>query len=468
LAVAWCGLVVAGVLFAQAALAADRPSRPNIIFILADDLGWGELSCYGQTKYRTPHIDRLADEGLRFTQCYAGSNVCAPSRSCLMTGLHTGHTPIRANNGGNYLYADDLTVAEVLKSRGYKTGLFGKWGLGIEETPGHPNRQGFDEFFGQMHQVHAHFYYPYFLWKNETRYFLPENEGRRRGRYTQDEVQAQALDFIRRSTDGPFFCYLAYTIPHVELVAPDDSVAPFRGKFPETPLPDPRPGYIGADEPYATFAGMVTRLDRYVGEVLNLLRELQIDDQTLVLFSSDNGAQGDAWKRMTDFFQGNGELRGYKGQFYEGGIRVPFLARWPGQVPAGKTTDHVCAFWDFLPTAAELAGAEPPPNLDGLSIVPTLLGRGDQPQHKFLYWEYSYRNGLVQAVRMGDMKAVQPRPGAPMELYDVRHDPREQNNLAGEKPDVLRTIQEYLATARSEGRVYVPPQPQPTVNDYVK
>src|SRR6185503_2037713 len=228
---------------------------PNIIFIMADDLGFGHLGCYGQKKIKTPNIDQLAAEGMRFTQCYAGSHVCAPSRSVLMTGLHAGHTPLRANGGGRALADEDLTVAEVLKSAGYVTGGFGKWGLGTEDSPGRPTRQGFDEFFGFYHQVHAHFYYPYYLWQNETKYPLPENEGGKRGSYSHDVIHSKALEFIRRNRERRFFAYLPYTLPHVELVVPADSMKPYQGKWPETPLPDPRPGYIGAEEPLATYAG---------------------------------------------------------------------------------------------------------------------------------------------------------------------------------------------------------------------
>jgi arylsulfatase A-like enzyme len=447
------------------------PRKPNIVFILADDLGYGELGCYGQKKIRTPHLDRLAAEGMRFTQCYAGSNVCAPSRSTLMTGLHTGHTPIRANGGGLSLAATDVTLPKVLQQAGYATGGFGKWGLGGENSvaqPGHPNRQGFDEFFGYLHQVHAHFYYPYFLWHNETKFFLPENEGKKRARYAHDVIHARVLDFIRRHKDRPFFCYLPYTLPHVELVVPEDSLKPYRGQWKEEPLPDPRPGYIGADEPYATFAGMVSRLDRHVGEIMKLLKELDLDEHTIVLFASDNGAQGGPWKRMTDFFEGNGALRGYKGQFYEGGIRVPLLARWPGHIKAGAVTDHVCAFWDMLPTVAEIAGAPCPANLDGLSFVPTLLGRGKQNQHEFLYWEYPTPRGPTQAVRMGDWKLVQAAQGKPFELYNLRTDPGESRDVADKQPEIVAKIKAYLATARTEMRKYPAGGPDPTVKDYVR
>ena len=455
------------IVLASATMAAAERA-PNIVFILADDLGYGELGCYGQEKISTPNIDRLAEEGMRFTQCYAGSRVCAPSRSTLITGQHTGHTPIRANGSGMYLYDGDVTVAEVLKQAGYVCGGFGKWGLGNNGTDGHPNRQGFDDFFGQLHQVHAHFYYPYWLWKNDTRFMLPENEGHRRARYAHDEIHSQALYFIRRNKDRPIFCYLPYIIPHVELVVPEDSLAPYRGKFPEEPLPDPRPGYIGADEPYATFAGMVSRMDGHVGQIVTLLDELGILDNTVIFFSSDNGGQGGAWTRMTDFFDGNAPLRGYKGQFYEGGIRVPLIARWPGRIAKGSTSDHVCAFWDFLPTAADIAGVETPKQVDGISFLPTLLGNARQPDHEFLYWEYPRGGSVDQAVRMGRWKAVRPTPGGPLELYDLDTDVAETTNVAAEHPRIVEKIEGYISTARTDRRQYNTNVHRPTVDDYVR
>lgn len=446
---------------------AEGAVRPNIVFIMADDLGYGHLGCYGQQKIRTPHLDRMAEEGMRFTQCYAGSMVCAPSRSVLMTGLHTGHTPIRANGSGMALAPADVTVAEVLKTAGYTTGCFGKWGLGIEQTTGHPNRQGFDEFFGFLHQVHAHFYYPYFMWHNETRFPLPENEGRQRGRYSHDEVHAHAVKFIRANKDRPFFCYVPYTIPHVELVVPEDSMKPYRGKWPERPLPDPRRGYIGADEPYATFAGMVSRMDRHVGEIMQLLKQLDLDEKTIVFFTSDNGGQGNAWQRMTDFFAGNQPLRGYKGEFYEGGIRVPMIVRFPGRISPGSESDHVCAFWDVLPTLAEIAGAEPPAGVDGLSFLPTLLGVGEQRQHELLYWEYPRAAGLLQAARLGDWKLVQAAADKPFALYNLRDDVSEQHDLAERHPEIVQRIEAMMAGARKPARRFPKVQP-PRIDDFVR
>ncbi len=445
------------------------PRPPNIIFILADDLGYGELGCYGQEKIQTPYIDRLAAEGMKFTQAYAGSYSCAPSRSALITGLHTGHTPVRGGHSGEHLLDTDGTVAEVLKQAGYATGAFGKWGLGLEDTPGHPNRQGFDEFFGYLDHVHAHFYYPYFLWKDEAKFYLPENEGKKQVRYSHDEIHAQAMGFIQRNRDRPFFAYIPYTLPHSELVVPEDSLQLYRGKFVEEPLPDHRPGYKGADEPYATYAGMISRLDLHVGEIVALLKRLGIEEETVVFFSSDNGPQGKAWQRVTDFFDGNGPLRGYKAQFYEGGIRVPMIARWPGKITPGSVSHLVTAFWDFLPTAAELAGVESSFPVDGISVVPTLLGSGEpQATHPFLFWEFTNAHTSSRAVRMGKWKGVQPASDTRWELYDLEKDPEESTNMAREHPEVLGKIDAYVVKARSERRSYPVPRERTSAATYVR
>lgn len=448
-------------------------TSPNIVFILADDLGYGALSCYGQEHFATPHIDRIAAEGMRFTQAYAGSHVCQPSRCALMTGLHTGHTAVRANNVDQLLLPEDVTIAELLQEQGYATGGFGKWGLGYEGTTGHPNRQGFDEFFGQYLQVHAHFYYPFWVWHNEEKFPLPENEGRKQVRYVADETHAKALDFIRRSHQGPFFAYLPYIIPHVELVVPEDSEAPFRRKFPKRAIVDSRPGYLGSEDGLATYAGMVTRLDRYVGEVLALLDELGVADNTVVIFSSDNGGQNggrnQGWTQMTDFFRANGNLRGYKGSFYEGGLRVPLIVRWPGRVAPGTTSDHVCAFWDVLPTLCDAAGIERPKEIDGLSLLPALTGKGDQVEHAGLYWEYPRgRGGIGRAARMGRWKGIQQVPEGPVELYDLGRDPSEQTDVSGEHPEFVGEITAFLDAAHRPLREYPAVGPKTGVSDYVR
>ncbi len=443
------------------------PGRPpNIIFILADDLGIGDLGCYGQKLIRTPHLDRMAAEGRRYLNAYAGCTVCAPSRSVLLTGLHMGHTSVRSNPGGVPLEDVDVTVAELLKPAGYRTGCFGKWGLGDIGTEGVPWKQGFDEFFGYLHQVHAHYQYPAFLYKNEERYPLEGNRGGSRTTYAHDVIAGQALDFIRRSKDQPFFCYVPFTLPHLELLVPEDSMAEYRGRFPETkPYRDPRNHYAAQPEPRAALAGMITRMDRDVGRILALVRELGIDEQTLVIFSSDNGAATPLWE--DDFFQSTGGLRGHKQNLYEGGIRVPFIARWPGKIPPGTTSAHLCGLWDFLPTACELAGVRIPPHTDGISFLPSLLGdEGRQRQHEFLYWElprYDAASGRfydevpMQAVRLGPWKAVRPKPGAPLELYHLERDPGETADIAATQPAVMARIEELLKRARYEPR----PQTQP-------
>ena len=443
-------------------------ARPNMVFIMADDLGHGALGCYGQEKIATPHIDRIAAEGMLFTQAYAGSHVCQPSRSVLMTGLHTGHTPVRANDTQQFLLDEDVTISELLKSAGYATGGFGKWGLGYEGTSGHPNRQGFDEFYGQYLQVHAHFYYPFWVWHNEEKVMLPENEGRKQARYIADETHEHAIDFIRRNHDTPFFAYLPYIIPHVELVVPEESEEPYRGEFPKVRIDDPREGYLGSEDGLTTFAGMVSRLDDQVGEVLDLLEELGVADNTVVIFTSDNGAQGGAWQEMNAYFDSTGGLRGNKGSFYEGGLRVPFLVRWPGRVEAGSTSDHVCCFQDMLPTCCEIAGIESPAETDGISIVPTLTGEGSQTAHLALYWEYPRGETIGRAARMGKWKAVQVRTDQPAELYDLMTDPAESTNVAAEHPAILREVVSYMDGAHVAPREPAGPVIRTGVSDYVR
>ena len=447
----------------------DGARRPNIVFLMADDLGYGDLGCYGQQKIRTPNIDRLAASGIKFTQGYAGCTVCAPSRSVLMTGYHMGHTSVRSNPGGVPLLPEDVTVAEVLKSAGYATGIFGKWGLGDIGTEGHPNKQGFDEFCGYLHQVHAHYYYPGLIYRNSEELPLQGNEDGGRTTYAPDVITEHALEFIRKHKDEPFFLYFPSVIPHLELLVPEDSMAEYRGTFPEdSPYRHPTDHYAAQDEPRTAYAGMITRLDRDVGRIMATLAELGLEDNTIVFFTSDNGAASLLWK--DNFFDSTGGLRGHKQNFYEGGIRTPFIARWPGRIAPRTASEHVTAFYDFLPTAAELAGAEPQAGLDGISIVPALLGAEaagrEQETHEFLYWElprYDAATGTFrdeaprQAVRMGEWKAVRPEPGGELELYNLREDAAETNNVAAEQPEVMASIGGYLKTARTEPR----PQAQP-------
>lgn len=468
------------ILVALAALAAGAaparaaaPVRPNIILLLADDLGVGHVGAYGQRKILTPHLDALAAGGMKFTRFYSGANVCAPARSTLMTGLHTGRTPVRNNGLDRHLYDSDVTVAEVLKAAGYATGGFGKWGLGRPGTPGVAVQQGFDEWFGQYSQTHAHFYYPYYLMRNLEQHALPMNEGRRRGRYAQDEIHAQATAFITRQAQAgrPFFAYLPYILPHVELTCPEDSWTAYQGRWPKVARADPRPGYIGSEDAHAEFAGMVARLDRQVGELMALLKRLGIDENTIVFFTSDNGPQPGAWKDIfVEFFDGAAGLRGAKGDFHEGGIREPLLVRWPGRIKPGSVSSHVGYFPDLMPTLAEIAGATAHlPPTDGISLVPTLLGRGVQPRHEFLYWEAAAPNQTTsqQAVRWGDWKAIKGGPKAAWELFNLATDERESTNVATRHPDVMARIAAIIEREHTPERKYGP-APREGAADYVR
>ena len=421
-------------------------NRPNIIFILADDLGYGDLGCYGQKTIRTPNIDRIAAEGVRFTQCYAGSTVCAPSRCCLMTGLHTGHAHVRGN-ARVPLRPEDLTVAKILKSAGYTTGIIGKWGLGEPDTTGIPNRQGFDYWFGYLNQHRAHNYWPDYLWKNEEKYPLPnvlvrDNIASKKEVYSHDLFTGEALDFIKRHKSEPFLLYLAYTIPHANNEAGREGM--------EVPSDAP---YTDEDWPQQqkNHAAMITRMDGDVGKIIRLLKELGIEEDTIIFFSSDNGPHREGGARP-EFFQSAGPLRGIKRDLYEGGIRVPMIVRWPGRVMPGAVSDQVWAFWDFPPTAAEIAGARPPSNIDGISILPALLGRA-QKSHEYLYWEF-FEGGFKQAVRIGDWKAVRLGPSRPIELYNLKTDIGEKNDVADKHPDIVARVESVLKTARTDSKFF--------------
>ena len=420
-----------------AGLIANKTQRPNIIFILADDLGYGDLGCYGQKHIKTPNIDRIAAEGIRFTQHYAGSTVCAPSRCVLMTGLHTGHTAVRGNREikpeGQYpIAAETITVAKVLKRAGYITAVVGKWGLGGPGSSGVPNKQGFDHWFGYLCQRKAHSYYPEYLWKNGKKIILEKNKAGKKGTYSHDLFTAEAMDFIRQNRNRRFFLYLPYTIPHTRYEIP--STEPY------------------SDRPWAkkekVHAAMITRMDRDIGRTMNLLKKLNIDEKTIVFFSSDNGAT----QRWEGRFDSSGLLRGRKRDMYEGGIRTPLVVKWPGKIKPAAESDHISAFWDFLPTCAELAGVSAPENIDGISMVPTLLGRDDrQKRHKFLYWEFfHWKKGFYLAVRMGDFKVVRLSPTGPLELYNLKTDIAEKNNIAAEHPEIIAEIEAYLKTARTD------------------
>lgn len=436
---------------ADRAHAAQAASRPNIIWIMADDLGYGDLGCYGQKRIQTPSIDRLAAEGMRFTDCYAGSTVCAPSRCALMTGLHTGHCRVRSN-ARVPLRPDDVTVAEVLNKAGYTCGIVGKWGLGEPDTTGIPNRQGFDYWFGYLNQRHAHNYYPDYLWRNEQKVPLDNvvsnGVATKRVVYSADLFAREALEFLdrhrldRRSGDR-FFLYLALTQPHANNEAGKQGM--------EVPSDAP---YSSESWPQAqkNHAAMITYLDAQVGQVMDKLRELGLDRNTIVFFTSDNGPHREGGADPK-FFRSSGPLRGFKRALYEGGIRVPMIVRWPGKIAPGTTNSQVWAFWDALPTLAELAGGQAPDGLDGISMVPTLLGQQAagraQRNHEYLYWEYPER-GFSQAVRMGNWKAVRNKPRAPLELYDLAADLSEKNDVAKEHPDIVARMEKILARARTK------------------
>lgn len=444
----WCWLV------AGCAWAARPEARPNLIFILADDLGYGDLGCYGQRRIQTPHLDRLAQEGMRFTQAYAGATVCAPSRCVLMTGLHTGHGRVRGNAGrdnplAQALRPGDVTVASLLQRAGYATALIGKWGLGDvgPAAVGLPRHHGFDYFFGYLNQHHAHNYYPTFLWRNEEkvplRNVVPNEDAQGGGKasqrveYSHDLFVEDALKWVETQRDRPFFLYLALTIPHANNEARAEGMeVPDLGQYADTDWPTPQKGH----------AAMISRMDRDVGRLMALLQRLGLDERTIVFFSSDNGPHREGGNDP-EFNDSNGPLRGLKRDLYEGGIRVPFIVRWPGHIPAGRVSDHVTWFADFLPTAAELAGVQAPRGLDGVSLVPTLLGRQrDQRQSRYLYWEF-YERPSKQAIRQGDWKAVAVPFGGPIQLFNLRDDPGEEHDIAAEHPRIVRRLRRLMNEA---------------------
>lgn len=443
-------------------LHAQENDRPNIILIMADDLGYAHLGCYGQQIIRTPHLDQLAADGIRFTDVYAGSCVCAPSRSVLMTGLHGGHTPVRGNTGGIPLANEDITVGEVLQRAGYVTGLFGKWGLGEFGTSGVPNRQGFDQFFGYLHQIHAHFYYPPYLWKNDQRYELPGNAQGGREQYTHDVIVSQAMDFIKEHRDDHFFLYVPFAVPHYELLVPEASLKEYAGRFEETPYTGRgrKTGYPSdyaqQKMPRAATAAIITHMDKSVGKIMSLLRELQLEENTVVFFTSDNGAT--PGPSDPDFFNACGPLRGYKGTLWEGGIRVPMIVRWTGTVAQGQQSSHPWYFADVLPTLADAAGAQSPHNIDGISVLPTLLGEGPQPSHKYMYWEHEG----ARAARAGQWKAIQRQaPDGRVELYDLATDPGETTDVGPRYPEVRADLKQTLVTAHEEPRPQIEPTKPP-------
>ncbi|MBB3205953.1 arylsulfatase A-like enzyme [Rhodopirellula rubra] len=437
---------------------AEQPNRqkPNVIFILADDLGYGDLSCYGQTHFQTPHIDALAKRGMRFTQHYSGSAVCAPSRCSLMTGLHTGHTPVKGNaehapEGQMPMPADTFTIGHLLQSAGYQTGAFGKWGLGYPGSESDPLKMGFDRFYGYNCQRIAHCYYPAFLWNDDQRELLWGNVASHKRDYAPDLIHREAIDFIRENKDQPFFCYYAAIQPHADMVAPEEYMKRFRGKYlPEVSYPEDY--YAAQPEGHAAFAAMVTVLDDYVGEIVAELDELEIAEDTLIIFSSDNGPHQEGG-HDPEYFDSNGVVKGVKRDLYEGGVRVPMIAVWPGKIAAGTESDHVCAFWDFLPTMADLASVSLDRDTDGVSMNPTLLGRPNQHEHEYLYWDFPAQGGR-EALRKGNWKAVRyninRKPDAPPELYDLSTDVGETNNVADTHPEIVEELGSLMSQARSK------------------
>ncbi len=448
--------------------------KPNIIYILADDLGYGDLSCYGQTKFSTPNLDKLAKTGIKFTQHYSGSAVCAPSRCTLMTGMHTGHADIRGNKelnnmeGQTPLNANTITVARILKKAGYVTGAFGKWGLGYPGSVGDPNMKGFDTFYGYNCQRMAHRYYPAYLWDNQKKDSLPGNDWAHTVTYAPDVVQKKTLQFIEANKDRPFFAYVPLIQPHAEIIAPDDTIyAKLKGKFVEDhPYKakkggDYGPGvemmgYCSQPNPHAVFASMIVRADMYVGQIMAKLKELGIDNHTIVMFSSDNGPHEEGGAEPA-FFNSAGGLRGVKRDLYEGGIRNVFIANWPGKIKAGSVSNHISAFYDVLPTCADIAGVKLDSKTDGLSFLPELTGKGAQKKHDFMYWEYNFFGGR-QAVRIGDWKGVvyglNKKTDPDLELYNLATDVAETKNVAAQHPDIVTKMKAILKDQHTDSKLF--------------
>ena len=439
----------AGVAAASRAAQAQRRG-PNIIWIMADDLGYGDLGCYGQEKIQTPNIDRLAAEGMRFTQAYAGSTVCAPSRCALMTGLHNGHGRVRDNiPHGVFLRPDDFTVAELLKQAGYATAGYGKWSLGNPGSWGIPLYQGFDRYFGHLNQDQAHQYYPDYLWDDDKVRLLMENREDKHTLYTADLFADEAVEFIDENRERPFFLYFATTLPHFSDFSegPDKLIVPSDEPYTDESWPQLEKNY----------AAMITRLDGHVGRLMDKVREHGLEENTLIVFTSDNGPWGG---HDVDFFKSGGPLRGKKRDMYEGGIRVPLIARWKGKIEAGSTTDHQCAFWDFLPTAAELNGLPVPGGLDGISFAPTLLGKPGQREHEYLYWDYGHvRTAFLQGARQGKWKAVRNGLDQPIELYDLEVDLGETKDVSDSHPDVVKRMAAIFEEAYTPSPDYPVPTP---------
>ena len=439
----------------------------NVVYILVDDLGYGDVGCYGQQIVKTPHIDSMAKKGVSFTQHYSGSTVSAPSRCSFMTGLHTGHAQIRGNKeinpeGQTPMAADTYTLGAMFKSNGYATGLFGKWGLGYPGSTSDANSMGFEEFYGNNCQRKAHSFYPEYMWHNREKVEFPENKNNGREIYGHDLIHNEALDFIREHKDEPFFAMLTYTLPHAELAVPKDSIYYMYDAIFNEESSDAWKsyewGYYPPEKRHTTFAAMVSRLDMHVGEVLAELKKLGIDDNTMVFFTSDNGphVEGGA---DPEFFNSAGPLRGVKRDLYEGGVRVPLIAWSPNNIPSGVETDHISAFWDIMPTLADVLEVELPVETDGISFLPTLIGDGTQENHDHLYWEFHMQEGVdKQSVRDGDWKFIyniKPAKGqAALELFNLKDDLGERSNLAEKYPEKVKHYQHLIKEARTESSLF--------------
>ncbi|PUV26375.1 MULTISPECIES: arylsulfatase [Sphingobacterium] len=449
--------------------AQNGSKRPNIVFIMADDLGYGDLGAYGQVKIETKHIDSLASSGMKFDNFYAGTSVCAPSRSSLMTGQHTGHTYVRGNKEiepeGQEPLADSVqTIAMLLQKAGYTTGAFGKWGLGMVGTTGAPDQKGFDEFYGYNCQRQSHRYYPTHLWHNTKRIELDGNGLMAQGEYAPALIQERTLAFIDANKDKPFFLYVPTVLPHAELAGPEDEYyKQYAQKFDEKPYRGNDygskatvPGYNSVEKPHAMYASMVSRMDAYVGQIVERLRRNNLLDNTIIIFTSDNGAHKEGGADP-NFFNSSGGLRGTKRDLYEGGIKTPFIAYWPGKIAKGKTSNYLGAFWDIMPTLADLAKTDHPRYTDGISFVPTLLGYSKkQKQHDYLYWEF-HEDGGRQAVRKGDWKLILQKvmSGSPtMELYNLKKDPKEQHNIAIDNPKKVMELRSLIEKAHVESSIF--------------
>ncbi|MCF8379843.1 MAG: arylsulfatase [Bacteroidales bacterium] len=431
----------------------NEHNRPNIILILADDLGYGDLGCYGQTKISTPNTDLLASQGISFISHYSGSTVCAPSRNCLLTGQTTGHATIRGNGFGDEripLNSNDTTLAMILKNAGYKTGIFGKWGLGESGSGSDPNNKGFDEWFGYLNQKHAHDYYSNYLYHNTDSIEIKENKNSRTI-FTQDLFTQKALNFISTNKNTPFFLFLPYTLPHAEIVAPEKEMDRYQYKFPEYPFQG-SDSYPPNQSPRATYATMVSMLDKDLGKIINLLDSLEIEENTLIIFTSDNGPEALGKHGCDpDFFNSTGGLRGVKRNLYEGGIRVPLIIRWPGKINENTKTDFVSASWDLLPTITDILSIRNPKNTDGVSLLPTLTGNGKQKEHDFLYWEFHHPiEGSQCAILKDNWKGIFYFNDSINELYNISSDPTESFNLADDEPEKLFELKKLVMDYRTE------------------